>query len=139
MCQKWETLSTVETMPCPGRIIERLTLCCKTFQNRRSAGVLTSFQALSWDKALTWKTGIFPHNFKFPIFLVLRKHLIFPSSAVFPWNDTTQFWSYRGKKTSSDISLKIPGSQLPLEGQPTDVSLISNQVFQLRSMEPKLS
>lgn len=43
------------------------------------------------------------------------------------------------KKVSSDISFKIPGSQLPLKRQPTNILLTSNQVFQLRSMEPKLS
>lgn len=96
--QKWETLSTVGTMPCPGKIIERSTLCCKTFQDRRNAGILVSFQTPSWGKALTWKTGIFLHHFFFSTFLVLRRHLIFQGSGVFPWNDTTQLWSHWGKK-----------------------------------------
>lgn len=98
-----------------------------------------SFQPPSWGKALMWKTGIFLHHFSFSMFLVLRKHLVFQSSTVFPWNDTTQLWLHWGKKRSSGISLQIPWSNLPFEGQLTNISLTWNQKFQFRSTVPKLS
>ena len=125
-------------MPHPGTTIERSTLCCKTFQDTRNAGILTSFQPPSWGKASTGKTATFLHHFFFSTFAFLRKHDISKSCCISLELRYTA-WVPLSWKWSSGISLQMLASTLPPEGQPTNISLTSNQTFHPRWTEPKLS
>lgn len=87
-----------------GKNYREMCSVLQNFPRHKKCRHFNTFSNPCWGKLLTWTTGILLHHFFFSTFLVLRKHSLLQSSAVFLWNQPTQLWSHWGKKEPRHLS-----------------------------------